>query len=405
MPNISLKLVVPVLSILMHLIAFFQFKLQIDQSSFPSRWIGQFFFLLIISLTLSLLLFVFKKSTTRIILIFLRGITLILINFPLGQNLGVDLTLLVAFILDTAFYFSFIESIIFNSLTTIILLIIRGTDLNIWNQVVQAAPLNQLLFFATYSIILVIVSTYLKYQEVNQVSSDELNRRLNEATLKLAEANIQLQSYAALIEKEATLNERKRVAREMHDTVAYTLTNLVMMSDAAIGLAVTESNSLLDHLSRVRNKAQEGLADVRRTLQALRPVQLVEVHGLPAIKQLVSAFANATKIEVILNLGSAPLFFAEEIELVVYRLVQEGMTNALRHGKASQIFISLNLVDDNLIIQIKDNGVGSSGIKEGFGVTGMRERIQQLGGKLDVFTKPGEGFTLNAIIPLGRERE
>lgn len=394
------RFTLPVLAALAHGVAYLQFRLRMDRISLPSRWFGQFVFLIVLSLSLALVLPFLHRTAVRWWIILLRGFILLLISLPLGEFLWVDLSLLLPLILETGVYTNLVGGLLYNILLTIFIILIRSLRFMAWNTMILPRPAEETLFFGIYAGLLIVVSAYLQYQQKYRISSRELNKRLNDATLQLAEANIQLQHYAAMAKQEAAANERKRVAREMHDTVAYTLTNLVMMLDAAVGLAVTDSENLVDHLSHVRARAQEGLTEVRRTLQALRPVQLTEIRGLPAIKRLVSAFADATRIEVKLNLGSAPLVFGEEADLVAYRLVQEGMTNALRHGKATLINISFSQVNDGVGIQIKDNGIGANGIKEGFGLVGMRERIERLGGRLEVYTKFGEGFTLNAWIPL-----
>jgi signal transduction histidine kinase len=388
------------LALVIHLIALIQYRLEFSTRLVPERWLGQFNLLLLISVVLSMLLLLTKKKTVIWGIFLIKTVILVLISLPLGGHIGVDLTLLATLLVEAGVYFDLAESLCYNCALTLLLLYIRSRQVRVWNEVICGPSVHDLLFFFVYTGILIIVSAYLPYQEKHRYSATELNRRLEDATLQLADANLKLQEYAALVEQQTIQNERKRIAREMHDTVAYTLTNLVMMLDAGIGLAVTGSNSLLDHLSQIRLKAQEGLVETRRTLQALRPPKLAKVHGLHAIQQLVTVFANATKIKMTLNLGNAPLFFGEEIDWVVYRLVQEGITNSLRHGKASHITVSLAENEGNLVIQIKDNGLGNLEINEGFGLLGMRERVEKLGGKINFYSIPGNGFVINTQIPL-----
>ena len=393
----------PVLAAVTHGVAYLQFHLQMDHLGLPQRWFGQFIFLEVLSFSFILLLPFIRKQRSRWWIIFLRGFILVLIAIPLSGNTGNDLPLLFSLIVETGVCCDLVPGFLFNTFLTGLLILIRSISFTAWNITIPSRSVEETIVFGVYAGSFILISVYLQYQQKYRISSTELYKRLNEATLQLAKANMQLQSYAAIVKQETAINERKRMAREMHDTVAYTLTNLVMMLDAAIGLAVTNSDKLIDHLSHVRAQAREGLNETRRTLHTLRPVQLTEVKGLHAIKKLVTAFADATKIEVKLNLGNAPLIFGEKADLVAYRLVQEGMTNALRHGKGNFINISFSQLNDGVSIQIRDNGIGAYEIREGYGLIGMRERIEKLGGKLRVFTKYGEGFTLNAWIPLEKE--
>ena len=264
--------------------------------------------------------------------------------------------------------------------------------------VLPAASLHDIISLLLYSFFIITLTELLRRQ--NSLPVKELNRRLHEATFQLAETNIQLQDYAALAEQQSAISERKRLGREIHDSLGYTLTNLVMMLEAALDFSEENPEELPEHLERTRDQAKDGLAEVRRTLHQLRAEQQ-QTKGLPAIHKLVNAFTKATHLEVELNMGDAPLYIGEEADWAAYRLVQEGITNAVRHGKATQIFISFFRKEDGVGILIKDNGAGTANIEEGYGLVGMRERIERLGGSLTVSSKPGEGFRLSAWIPLG----
>lgn len=401
-----IKSLIPFLSILSHGVSYFQFKFLETDGNLPLRWNGQLLFLLIISLMITVLLVFCHQAATKWCLFLTRGLILILITLPSGENVEVLLTLMIPQILEVGLYLNQLAGLVYNVVLTVIVIGLKKIPISAWGRIRSEPSLSELLFFAVYAVFMIIIGAYVNYQENNRISSLELNRRLNEATLKLVGANLQLQDYAVIAEKEAIDNERKRVAREIHDTLAYTLANLTMMLDAAIGLAVTANVGLVDHLTKMRTQVTNGLAETRRALQALRPVQLTEVKGLTAIKRLVNTFSQATNIAVDLNFGNAPPFFDEKIEWTIYRLIQEGMTNALRHGRATHIQISLSEVHDGLAIMIKDNGGGSTGVKEGYGLIGMRERIEKLGGKLQAIGQMSEGFALTAWIPLreGSER-
>jgi signal transduction histidine kinase len=174
-----------------------------------------------------------------------------------------------------------------------------------------------------------------------------------------------------------------------------------MMLEVAIALTHGDKAELKNQLEQIRDIAKKGLADARSALQALRPVSVKEETGLTAIYHLVETFTQATHIRVDLNFGDAPSHFGEEADWAVYHLVQEGITNALRHGRATLIEISFYREDKGVRIRLKDDGCGlMKTSKDGMGLTVMRERIEKLNGILECSNEPGKYFLLSAWIPL-----
>ncbi|MGE5582945.1 MAG: sensor histidine kinase [Bacillota bacterium] len=398
-----LRIFVLVLTIAAHGIAFLQFQQQLAIITLPPEFGSQFQFLLALSLSFALITPFTSKPHFTWLLLILRGGALILMNMPFGNYLGITATLITALIVEANVYCSFKAGIICSAILVAAAINSRVHPVKAWGLTLPAPSGMDLLFFGIYAGFITVFSAIFNFQVANQISVKELNRRLDEATLQLARANSQLQEYAVMAEREAVQNERKRFAREIHDTLAYTLTNLIMMSEAAKDLVDGEKTVLLGHLSKIHDLARAGSLEVRRAIQALRPVELTEVSGLLAVYRLVRTFREATQINVELNLGNVPQFLGEEADLTVYRLVQEGITNALRHGKASEIELSFSLLSGGVCILIKDNGIGSNNLNEGYGLTGMRERIERLGGQLTASNRPEGGFMVSAWIPLKEE--
>ncbi len=379
-----------------HAASYLQFQLQEGTALFPPHWEVQFNILLMISLVLSFLPVLARQDVVKWVVLCFKSFILLLVGVPLGSYLGIELTLLTILLVEIISYTKFREGLIFSTIL-IILVTVMQHRLRVWGVLLPAASFHDILSLMTYAVFIIVLTT--KLQSQNHLPFKELNRRLNEATFRLAETNIQLQEYAALAEQHSVTQERKRLSREFHDTIGYTLTNLVMMLEAALDLHQENPTELTDHLLRTRDQAKDGLLEIRRTLHVLRTEES-RTKGLAAIQNLVDAFTKATHLEVELNLGDAPLYFGEEADWTAYRLVQEGITNAIRHGKATQIYISFFRKDDGVSIQIRDNGSGTSCIEEGYGLIGMRERIERLGGRLITLSKPGEGFMLSVWIPL-----
>lgn len=400
MPHRTSRSLVTIFIAILHLVAIIQFHLNIRTLPLPNEWNNQFLFLLAISLLLALLLPLSKSKLIIWMLLGSRVLLLLVIGFPMDGYLNVELTLTTILILD-AFEYTTIWGGFFFSTTLIGIIIgVQYLPITAWGNNMHIPAIADLWSYGIYGAIVVILSTIIRFQRNTQITAALFKKNYQEALLQLGQVNLQLQEYAVTVEQETLLNERKRLAREIHDTLAYTLTNLTMMLEAAKFMVNKDEQVLYEHLERARAQAGEGLTEIHRALQALQPIQLSGVTGLLAIQHLVNTIAKATQIEIALDLGNAPLYFGDEADLVIYRFVQEGITNALRHGRATGISISFSLVEYKIHIQIKDNGIGADGPKEGYGLAGMRERVERLGGTLEISSNSGFGFRLLAKIPV-----
>lgn len=217
----------------------------------------------------------------------------------------------------------------------------------------------------------------------------------------LLNANLDFQTYAAEIGEKSTIEERQRLTREVHDIVGYTLINLRMMMEAAVELTPEGSERLRELLNRARDQALSSLLETRRALRNFRAMDTTVVDGANRIQRFVKSFSQATGILVDVNYGNIPRTFGQDIDGAVLRIIQESMTNAFRHGKATEIQISLWVADGRLLVKISDNGIGAVDIKPGIGLSGMAERLESLHGTLSA-RSADQGFVVDATIPLRR---
>lgn len=208
------------------------------------------------------------------------------------------------------------------------------------------------------------------------------NKRILSLYDKLKFANERLRKYTVELEHMTEIRERNRLAREIHDTLGHTLTGVIMVSEAAIALVDVNPKAAKERMQMAAKSARDGLGDVRQSINALRPDAL-EKHSLEtALEKMVADFYMTTSASINFVQNAGKLEFAEDEEDVIYRVVQESMTNALRHGHATEIDIYMERNDDMLIIDIRDNGVGCEDVKEGFGLYHMQERLDLIGGSL-----------------------
>ncbi len=226
-------------------------------------------------------------------------------------------------------------------------------------------------------------------------------RSLDSTIGRLARANREFQAYAGTVKSESAAEERSRITRELHDTVGYALTNVIVMMDAAKARAREEPESLDSLLDDVRAQSELALNDTRRILHLLRSVEQFERKGIDAIFQLTRAFEEAMGLSVELHVGNLPPTLGPRIDSVLFRLVQEGLTNAFRHGNASRVRITMWRASEEIRVSVWDNGSGlpaDGTVQDGIGMSGMRERFADLGGGISARNVP-DGFQLSGTIP------
>jgi signal transduction histidine kinase len=216
---------------------------------------------------------------------------------------------------------------------------------------------------------------------------------------ELREANRQLREYAAQAEELATAEERNRLAREIHDGLGHYLTGINMQIQAGRAMLDHDRDVALDALEKAQALAQEGLTEVRRSVTALRASPL-DNQSLPqAIEALVNECRTAG-IATGFTIAGEARDLPPQVELALYRAAQEGMTNMRKYAQASSAEVVLDYQDqEHIRLKVSDAGVGTDDPSGGYGLVGIRERVQMLGGMVRIETAPGEGFVLGIEVP------
>lgn len=226
-------------------------------------------------------------------------------------------------------------------------------------------------------------------------------RYLDNAVLRLSEANREYQVYAGTVRSESAAEERNRITGELHDTVGYALTNIMIMMDVAKTTLRQDPDSLESIIDKARDQSERTLNETRQILHRLRSVEEVERTGIDAISQLASAYKDAMGIKVELSMGNLKPSFGHRIDSALFRLVQEGLTNAFRHGNATKVRILMWQTADEIRVSVRDNGSGvfsEINASDGIGISGMTERFSKLGGVVRA-RKLSDGFELSGSIP------
>lgn len=206
---------------------------------------------------------------------------------------------------------------------------------------------------------------------------------------------MQLADLSEQARETAVLEERNRLAREIHDTLAQGFTGIVIQLEAAEDILAEGADvaEALAHLARARTLARDSLAEARRSIRALRPLAM-ESDGLPgALQQAADRLATGTETtaEVIIQGQRRPL--PEQVESELLRIAQEALNNVLKHASATAVTVELRYAPDAITLTVADDGQGfdPQASAQGFGLLGMRERADRLGAVLTIDSHAGQG--------------
>ena len=274
------------------------------------------------------------------------------------------------------------------------------TPLYHFGSYVQYYPANtQQLIYGIYNILvsfnMVLFIVYCVYVINAQRGTIE---QINELYHEIQTANEQLQEYASMTEKMTQTRERNRLAREIHDTLGHTLTGIATGLDACLALIDISPEQTKKQLQLLSEVSREGIKDVRRSVNELRPDALERLSLDAAIRKMIIDMSQASDVQIYFSTEEKHLKFDEDEENAIYRVIQESITNAVRHGKAGKIWITMKRQDGEILLSIKDNGIGAKEIKSGFGTKHIKERIEMLHGTVSF--DGNDGFTVTAQIPI-----
>lgn len=207
---------------------------------------------------------------------------------------------------------------------------------------------------------------------------------------------------------EAQETERKRISRELHDSIGQMLSSVKFRLHAAIERGAKQTE-IAHTLHEVQMLLEKTLQEVRRISQNLRPSVLDDLGLAAAVRSLTEEFEKQTHIPVLLKLDELPERLPSEIELVLFRIIQEAMTNVQRHAQATQLVVTVDHRDGTLRVSIRDNGRGfdppametKPGVERGLGLDSIEERAASIGGSVRIESLPGKGTDIIVQIPLG----
>jgi glucose-6-phosphate-specific signal transduction histidine kinase len=256
---------------------------------------------------------------------------------------------------------------------------------------------NELLYGVLFYGLGLCLQRILKTQEKSENLLEE-NRRQYQL---IHEQNHALEQYANQIEQLTLLEERNRVARELHDTVGHTFTSVIMGMDAVSYLIEVSPSKAKEKLDVLRSVTRKGLEEVRRSIHQMAP-DGDDMLLSQQLARLANEFALHTGTQVRVQTAGEEFELPKQMKLTLIRCLQESLTNAKRHGRASTVEVTLAYKENEVKLRVEDDGIGTEHFRPGFGISAMQERIAALQGILEVETSPGQGTKVTCTIPARR---
>src|SRR5689334_5255301 len=225
--------------------------------------------------------------------------------------------------------------------------------------------------------------------------------RQREHRAALAEANRKLAQYAATTEQLAVSQERNRLARDLHDTLAHSLSGVSVQLEAVQALWDVNADAARKMLDQATANTRSGLTEARRALQALRAKPLEDLGLVLALSTLAESVAARAGLNLDLDVHNHLDHLAPEVEQCIYRVAQEALTNVARHAGARSLRVALTHDNGALTLTISDDGRGFDPAAVNgthYGLKGLRERAEMIGATLEVSSRPEQGTSIQLEI-------
>ena len=245
---------------------------------------------------------------------------------------------------------------------------------------------SQLLFFLMVNILILVIAAFAQHTKEENEKKDILYKELLETHKKL-------KVYTDELNRLSVIEERNKIARDIHDNLGHNMTALIMQLQMVDHYTKIDTEKSKELLNSSLKTARDSLTSIREVVETLRGKE--SLSPKMAIKTLTEEFSKKTGAEIDL-IVSGEITNDNSANTAIYHIIQEGMTNAVRHGNASKIFINLQYSKESVKFEIKDNGTGAIALIEGFGMKGIKERVASFGGKVEF--KSQNGFIIDGFI-------
>ncbi|MFC4809349.1 sensor histidine kinase [Paenibacillus sp. GCM10023250] len=225
---------------------------------------------------------------------------------------------------------------------------------------------------------------------------------------ELMRSHAQLQAYALQTEEWGAAKERIRIAREIHDTVGHKLTALLVQMQAARKLSRIDPQRSEQTYAECESLIRASLQEIRLSVRAIRDEPIRSTSLQERLAELAREFTKWAEVHTTLEVEGSPVALPGDLQLTAYRIAQESLTNAQKHGHARNAEIVLAFADGGFSLRIRNDGEAPAELKPGFGLINMQERVREWNGDVQVGAAPGMGFAVDVRFPyaaVGTERK
>jgi signal transduction histidine kinase len=231
------------------------------------------------------------------------------------------------------------------------------------------------------------------------LDEEKSRRQVERLVEKLESANIKLREYADEVEELAIIQERNRLAREIHDGLGHYLTTIYMQLQAAEAIIDKDRNKALSAINKAKNQSQNALIDVRKSVSALR-YDPNEYESFEAVLLKAIRPCEWVGITPRLTIKGKEDQLTPTLRSTIFRIVQETVNNTCKYSKATTYRVNIDYnQSDKIHLWISDNGIGTDVFHGGYGLMGLKERIELIDGKLEITSHPNQGFQLDIELP------
>lgn len=247
--------------------------------------------------------------------------------------------------------------------------------------------LSEIFFLVLINVLIILGVVFVKYQREEKIKQNKLYLELENTHEKLLESNKKISSLTKI-------EIKNNLARDIHDSFGHDMMALIMEIEMANILIDTDKIKAKKMLKRANDSARMGMKTIRKVVETLRDEN--ESIITETISEMIDSFVRRTGLKSEIIIDKEIYNYPKTVQNILYRIIQESLTNSVRHGEATFIKVVLNKKENKIFFNIFDNGKGCKNIKEGFGLKGMRERISLLNGKL--MFKNEEGFIIEGFV-------
>lgn len=309
----------------------------------------------------------------------------LIIVWVLGTSFGGQIYLLtfITLIYGIAYMEKYLYGISIVSLTVLIYLL--------KDKSIDYIVLNIFIYAAIWILLMTLMRTSNKVNELEHLYDD-----VRRYSYELENTKKQVEAYSKRVEELAQLEERNRISEEIHDTIGHKLTALLIQMEAGIRVMDLDTLKGKELLEEARDNLRESIDVLKETVRGMKPKAYR--NFVTSIEDMIGEFKKKTRVNVVLLVLGSPVKLYPGVELVLYRNIQECLTNSVKHGKPHKIEITLKYIEEAVSLTVKDDGTGCPEINKGMGILGMEERTSFVGGSIKVFSN--EGFTLECIVPV-----